>query len=272
MALNTGISWAHHTVNLWWGCVEVSPGCDHCYAKTLATRYGRDVWGTDKPRWFTKNWRGILRTAQRIGEKTGERQRVFIQSMSDICELLHVSHPSARQINEVRAELFDMWPSLTMVDGLFLTKRIGNAAKVFPASWFEHWPANAWMGISVVNQAEADRDIPKLLAIPSGVRFLSCEPLIAPISFQPGHLSPFDVNWVIVGGESGGNARSMELTWAHAIRRQCKAAEVAFFMKQLGRSPLGCSPDGLDPWPVSDSHGANMNEWPEVLRVQELPR
>ena len=105
-------------------------------------------------------------------------------------------------------------------------------------------PANVWLGATVVNQEEADRDIPKLLAVPARVRFLSIEPMLGPISFEgmfanarniADHTNALEVlDWIIVGGESGPGARPMHPDWARSLRDQCAAAGVPFLFKQWG--------------------------------------
>ena len=110
-------------------------------------------------------------------------------------------------------------------------------------NWIDAWirndvdpiPANVWIGATVVNQEEADRDIPKLLAVPAAKRFLSVEPLLEPVDlgFDLPWRTP-NIDWVIVGGESGPNARPMHPDWARSLRDQCDAAGVAFMFKQWG--------------------------------------
>jgi protein gp37 len=90
---------------------------------------------------------------------------------------------------------------------------------------------NVWLGITVVNQAEADRDIPKLLELNAAVRWLSCEPLLGPLDLTP-YLR--GIGWVIVGGESGSNPRPMEADWARDIRDDCWISDVPFHFKQWG--------------------------------------
>ena len=111
-------------------------------------------------------------------------------------------------------------------------------------------PSNVWLGATIVNQAEAERDIPKLLDVPAAVRFLSMEPLLGPVSFEGmwvNHANPAmhenvleALDWVIVGGESGPGARPMHPDWATSLRYQCEAAGVPFLFKQWGdwREPL----------------------------------
>jgi protein gp37 len=263
----TAISWCDHTLNSWWGCVEVSPGCDHCYAKTLAERWGRQVWGVLAPRYFTKKGFNQALAWDAAAKKDGVRRRVFVQSMSDICEILPEAHESKAEMDARRKDLFErIIPTCSNLDFQLLTKRVGNYSKVVPASWMSgEWPSNAWAGISVVNQNEVDRDIPKLERLPAPVRFLSVEPLISDVLLDD-HL--LHLHWVIIGGESGSQARSMVLGWAKDIVRECAKWNVAVFMKQLGKIPI--NREGVK-HPISDSHGANIEEFPAILRVRQFP-
>jgi len=258
MGRHTSIAWATHTWNAWWGCVEHSPACDHCYAKAQAhhaippgwlivgegfdvprrTRFGDptrpEVWGPDAPRIFpspsspthTEPLRWNREAAAR-----GERHRVFVQSMGDICErhrLVEVNEMMGR----ARAHLFDVLvPACPWLDFLLLTKRPHDFWRVVPPSWREHWPQNVWAGCTVEDQTRARHRLAYLAAIPAPVRFVSAEPLLGPLDLAP-WLDRID--WVILGGESGGHARAMQVEFARSVRDQCVSAEVAFFMKQWG--------------------------------------
>lgn len=252
MGANSKIEWTDHTWNPWIGCSKVSPGCDHCYAeRDMSTRLKVVQWGSGAPRKRTSeaNWRESLRwNAQ--AQREGRRYRVFCASLADVFD------------NEVpaqwRGELWSIIRATPHLDWLLLTKRIGNAAGMLPADWFDGWP-NVWLGASIVNQAEADRDIPKLLAVPAAKRFLSMEPLLGPVdltclsrrainddwTFYDDALTGFrahknggshgpKLDWVIVGGESGPKARPMHPAWVRSLRDQCNAAGVPFFFKQWG--------------------------------------
>lgn len=236
MAERTEISWAHSTFNPWIGCTRVSPGCDHCYAATLMDeRYGRVKWGAGEARQRTKTW-DQPRRWNRAAQASGKPWRVFCASLADVFD------------NEVPGELrSDLWnlilttPALTW---MLLTKRIGNAK---PPGAMKRFPPNVWLGITVVNQTEADRDIPKLLEAPARIRWLSCEPLLGPLDlsrYLVGHekggptgnciaWTP-PVDWVIVGGESGNDARPMEADWVRVIREDCRNWDVPFHFKQWG--------------------------------------
>lgn len=263
MAENTKIEWAHHTFNPWTGCTKVGPGCDHCYAEGWAKRSGIVQWGAGAERRRTSeaNWKQPLRWNAEAA-RLGIRYRVFCASLADVFD------------NEVpaewRADLFDMIARTPNLDWLLVTKRIGNVERMVmdalrtmfirtnqePPTW--PW-ANVWLGITVVNQAEADRDIPKMLKLPAAVRFLSMEPLLGPVDLtdicpnrgqmSEDHFSAifdpdddteedgtpfFYIDWVIVGGESGHGARPMHPQWARDIRDQCAIARVPFLFKQWG--------------------------------------
>ena len=185
------------------------------------------------------------------------RRRVFCASMADWLDLHAPISEFVRLLDTIRTT-----PNL---DWLLLSKRIGNWRKRLDeamesiadkgpeflgvAAFIELWrrghaPANIWLGATVVNQEEADRDIPKLLAVPARVRFLSIEPMLGPISFDGMFANPEQINdgtnlleeldWVICGGESGPHARPMHPDWARSLRDQCAAAGVPFLFKQWG--------------------------------------
>lgn len=283
MAERTAIAWAHSTFNPWLGCTKVGPGCDHCYAELLdRNRFSHTLgpwtgdvprtqqrvihWGAGAPRHRTSvaNWRLPVKW-NRMAAASGEPWRVFCASLADVFD------------NEVpvawRMELFDLIRRTPALTWMLLTKRIGNAEAMLPGGWYAGGEApfgpfaNVWLGITVVNQEEADRDIPKLLAIPARVRWLSCEPLLGWLDLRR-YLVPLSagkpaprVDWVIVGGESGKAARPMDLNWAREIRNDCLSHGVPLFVKQMG------SGSGF-----KDRAGANPAEWPDEYRIREFPR
>lgn len=271
MSENSKIEWTDNTFNPWEGCQKVGPGCDHCYAETRNARFAGGTainWGPGAPRRRTSpaNWRKPLAWNAAHGEffaQHGRRQRVFCASLADVFD--NAVDP------QWRAELFDLIDATPNLDWLLLTKRIGNVASMLEdvaARQFDlerlHAPAareNVWLGATIVNQEEADRDIPKLLAVPARVRFLSMEPLLGPVDLRfrarsfgfPSHIDrhgnahgmPQGVHWVIAGGESGHGARAMHPDWARSLRDQCKRAGVPFLFKQWGEW-LGAHQDGSD--------------------------
>jgi protein gp37 len=246
MAENSGIEWTDHTFNPWWGCSEVSPGCDHCYARTLAKRLhpDLDLWGPKSQRLMfePRHWNEPLGW-NRKAEKAGRRDRVFCASMADVFD-------NQVDLDDERADLWTLMHKTPHLDWLLLTKRVANVARMVPPSWMKgHWPKHVRLGISVVNQTEADRDIPKLTDLPSS-NFLSLEPLLDPVdlrdwlAIEPDRnwswrrKSKFfedpSIDWVIVGGESGPGARPMHPDWVRNLRDQCQAAGVPFLFKQWG--------------------------------------
>ena len=234
MAKNSEIAWCDHTLNLWWGCTEVHAGCDNCYAKKLAHRWGQEVWGNDTPRLEVKSWISDLMRFQKNAFESNQVHRVFIGSMMDIFEK---SKPLMTRDNiqlpystgDLRDKLLnEMIPQCPNLQFLLLTKRPSNINKYIPEGQKTNPPKNVIFGTSPVDQETADKLIPQLLEV-NGQRFLSVEPQLEEIN-----LKPFlkDIDWVIVGGESGPGRRTFNPEWARTIREQCQDAGVAFFMKQ----------------------------------------
>jgi len=225
MAETTAIAWTDATFNPWWGCQKVGPGCDHCYAERDAERFEpkRALWGAGSERrtFGEKHWNQPKRWHEKA-HREGVRRRVFCASMADVFD--KDAPPGERD------RLWSLIAATPNLDWLVLTKRIGNAKSMLPSNWGMGYP-NVWLGATVVNQEEADRDILKLAATPAAVRFLSCEPLLGPICVATNDAFR-SIDWVIVGGESGPQARPMLEVWALALARQCRERNVAFFFKQ----------------------------------------
>lgn len=302
---------------------------------------GAEHWGPGVPRYRTSasNWAQPLKWNRQQGivlqawkdalERNGgdesranaggmckpEPWRVFCASLADVFD------------NEVPAEwrhdLFNLIGQTPNLEWLLVTKRIGNAARMIEDSmgaqktWPIHWATNngvipnVRILITVVNQEEADRDIPKLLALPckNGVSY---EPALGPVDWwdacskfrwtDPDGVEccgvPRMLDWVIVGGEStqgGGKARPFNIEWARSTVKQCRGSRVACFVKQLG-SAVAVRNDSMEEWPDEDAFsdaipdeyqpayqgegvcirlrdraGADPDEWPEDLRVREFP-
>ena len=168
MSANSAIEWTDHTFNPWWGCQKVGPGCDHCYAETLDKRTGGQHWGpgAERRRTSVKNWHDPVRwnkQADAFFAEHGRRQRVFCASMADVFD--NAVDPQWRD------DLFALILATPNLDWLLLTKRIGNVGNMLPVpfDFDKHYP-NVWIGATIVNQEEADRDIPKLLAVTAAQR------------------------------------------------------------------------------------------------------
>ena len=228
MAKNSQIEWTHHTFNPWWGCTQVSPACDNCYAELWAKRMGQQLWGSRAPRRFftDAHWKEPLVWNQeaRLGK---QRHRVFCASMADVFE-------KRPELDVQRQRLWALIRATPWLDWLLLTKRPQNIAGMVP--WKQAWPENVWLGTTVESQPFAEQRLPHLLKHPAAVRFLSCEPLLGAIDlstwFKRTGLQPID--WVIAGGESGPGARPMHPDWAGGLLKQCRKADVAFHFKQWG--------------------------------------
>ncbi len=273
MGQETGIAWTNHTANFWWGCQRVSPGCEKCYAEVLATtRRKLKVWG---PPSTTERLRmkGIWHDVPKwnaAAARDGVRRRMFVSSMADVFE----DHP---QVAPWRAEALALIEKCTALDVQLLTKRPENIMSMVPAHWRTAWPSHVWVGTTVEDQRRAEQRIPHLLRVPARVRFLSCEPMLEAVDLSPflvddlhrmGRAPRMEVDWVIVGGESGHNARPFDLAWARAIAVQCADAGVACVVQQMGDAPLDYGARVR----FTAHHGADPSEWPPELRVQEFPQ
>jgi protein gp37 len=224
MGQNSAIQWTDHTFNPWWGCVKVSPACDHCYAESFAKRTGHAVWGKDAPRRFfgEKHWQEPTRW-NRAAEKAGTRARVFCASMADVFE----QHPD---LDAPRASLWPLIEQTPMLDWLLLTKRPQNIAKMVPSQWLTQPRANVWYGTTVESNGYIWR-AEHLANVPAAARFISYEPAIGPLNV---HLLPMGIDWLIAGGESGAGARPPQIEWFRDVRDGCAFEGIAFFFKQWG--------------------------------------
>lgn len=233
MADTTGIEWTDATFNPWWGCERVSPACAHCYADTLARRYGHDLWGAGHSRrFFTDQHWARPRKWDRDAASRGARTRVFCASMADVFEDLG-------ELDLWRERLWALIEETPRLDWQLLTKRPENVVSMVP--WRDGWPENVWVGTSIENSRHTYR-AEILRELPAQVRFISAEPLLGSL-FLNGkpNRRPLDltgIHWLIAGGESGPRHRPMDLEWVRELRAACREAGVAFFYKQRGgRTP-----------------------------------
>jgi protein gp37 len=229
VAENSKIEWTTHTFNPWIGCQKVSPGCDHCYAESLAKRYGWVEWGPhgERKRTSPANWKKPLQW-NKAAKAAGVRPRVFCSSLADVFD---------NQVNQSwRIDLFDLIGETEHLDWLLLTKRPENITKMLPTNWNVADFHNVWLGTTCEDQERYDRRWPILRDIPAMVHFISYEPGIGPLRL---HNGPDQPDWLICGGESGHGARMMEPSWASDIKADCERAGVYFFMKQMtGKKPI----------------------------------
>lgn len=302
----TKIEWTNATWNPTVGCSRVSAGCDNCYAMGVAHRGLRpEHAGLTKVRPKDSSrpgvdWTGEVRTLpERLAVPLSWRKprRVFVDSMSD---LFHHAVPF-----EFVAAVFGVMAATPHHTYQVLTKRPERAREFF--AWVTDgfrgmtWPLpNVHLGTSVEDQASADERVPHLLACPATLRFVSYEPALGRVdllaigdggeigatydALRGGMSGGVDfggprLGWVIVGGESGSRARPFDLAWARKTVADCRAAGVPVFVKQLGARPYefvppsGAPDDAGDERDVvlADGKGGDMDEWPEDLRVREVP-
>ena len=214
MGLKSAIEWTESTWNPVTGCTKISPGCKHCYAERMAVRL--QAMGQENYR------NGFELTLQphmlELPLRWKKPQTIFVNSMSD---LFHADVPLG-YIQRV----FDVMRRASWHNFQLLTKRADRLAALdanLP------WAANIWMGVSVESNRYRFR-IDQLRATRAMLKFLSLEPLLGPLQ----DLDLCGIDWVIVGGESGPEARPMNPAWAKDIRDQCRRAKVSFFFKQWG--------------------------------------
>lgn len=285
----TTIPWCHFTFNGWWGCDHVSPACDHCYAEAWAKRTGfPELWRGQRRFFGDKHWREPLKW-NKAAVAEGVRYRVFAMSMADVFD----NHP---EVEPHRQRLWDLIKSTPNLDWMLLTKRIGNAKRMLPPDWGAGY-ANAWIGATLADQGELERDVVKLLAVPARVHFISHEPGLGPLDLE--HVKhrvkklnvlrgALSIDLVITGGESGGKARPYNIQWAREIVDQCRRNHRAAFVKQLGARPylhvqrsIEHSAPGIRlsireaevdaTFKLRHRAGEDMAEWPADLRVRQFP-
>jgi protein gp37 len=213
MAGQSAIEWTESTWNPVVGCTKVSPGCEHCYAERITQRF-RET--------FPNGFRVTLRPDVLEQPLRWRRPRViFVNSMSD---LFHADVPEA-----FVTRVFDVMQRSPGHTFQILTKRAQRLVRLAPRL---PWPPNVWMGVSVETPAYLWR-VNYLRQVPAAIRFVSAEPLLASLR----GLDLAGVHWLIAGGESQTGCRPAELDWFRELRDMCRAAGVAFFLKQLGGHP-----------------------------------
>ena len=245
MADGSAIEWTDATWNPVTGCTKITAGCENCYAARFSERF-RGVIGHPFERGFDLTLR-----PDRISQPLAWRRprMIFVNSMSD---LFHKEIPREfidRVFDTMEAASWHVFQVLTKRSTLmrdYLRHRYGDVKA----------PPHIWLGVSVENGAATKR-IKHLQQSPASIRFLSIEPLIGPV----GTMDLAGIHWVIAGGESGPNARPMDIDWARDIRDQCARPGVAFFFKQWGGIRPKSGGRALD--------GREWNELPNISPSEE---
>ncbi len=270
MSKASKIEWTDATWNPWHGCHKVSPGCKNCYMFREKKQYGQDP-------------NLVVRSKTKFTDplKWKEPRLIFTCSWSDWL---------IEEADAWREEAYDVIRRTPHHTYQILTKRIERAAGRVPVPPLP----NVWLGVSVESRAYLSR-IDLLRQTPAAVRFLSLEPLLEDL----GKLDLSGIDWVIVGGESGPGARPCDIADIRSLVRQCKAAGVRCFIKQLGAKPfedrnppeanvtmkirdeqeiaaaavvLGGYLENFYTFALRDKKGGDPSEWPEDLRVREMPK
>lgn len=253
MSNRSGIQWTEATWNPTTGCDRTSPGCDNCYALTLAVRLkamGQPKYQADgDPRTSGPGFAlTVHEDALEIPLRWRAGRRIFVNSMSD---LFHPAVP-----DEFIRRVLDVARRTPQHTYQVLTKRSKRLSTLGPKL---DWPDNLWMGVSIEDDRYSYR-ARHLATVPASVRFLSCEPMLGPMP----SLDLAGIDWVIIGGESGKNARPLDISWVRALRDDCESQGASVFVKQLGTEWSLVNGHGR-------THGGEPEFWPEDLRVREMP-
>jgi protein gp37 len=253
---DTKISWCDHTFNPWIGCTKVNEACKFCYAESHDNRFYKEShWGAGSNRLITskKYWNQPINWNRAAGN-AGIKLRVFCASLSDIFE----EHP---QVEDARAELFNLIEKTPNLIWMLLTKRPENIIRFIPWNWHPKMggsvPENVRFGVSIGMQKHMDEMWPVMeqtMYELNAPYFLSMEPLLGPVDFaafdesvmvegKPMGRTRHLPSYVIVGGESGPKARPMHASWVEGIRNMCLLYDIKFHFKQWGEWQDGS--DGL---------------------------
>ncbi len=324
MGASTSIAWTDATWNPTVGCTRVSAGCENCYAERVAHRFANV--GSNALSGLTREsgkWNGRVRfLPYRLDDplRWCKPRRIFVNSMSDLFHeslsdeeidrvvvVMALAHRHTFQILTKRPERMRAYFTdddvIRRIAVLADARRVsvpGNIPEIGPLGhgspgrrW---WPLrNVWLGVSVEDQPTADERTPILLETPAAKRFVSYEPALSAVDFEPWlyRCGPLctdgpGLDWIIVGGESGPGARPFDIAWARSTVSQCKSARVACFVKQLGAKPYSMTgsigDDYFGSYAISPRPGEegrwypvglcrkadDPSEWPEDLRVQEF--
>jgi protein gp37 len=235
----TKIEWTDETWNPIIGCYKISSGCDHCYAERMANRISHmDTWAGEQYREVIGadgQWNGRTHLADSWMDKPKkwkESKMIFVGSMTDL-----FYHSRTLEGTKDVLRLFETMALYPQHTFQILTKRPTEMRNFINYLKYEHvfntWPLpNVWLGVTVCNQEEADFRIPLLLETAAIKRFVSCEPLLGPIKLPD--KKEIDIDWLIVGGETGPGARELSAFWLANLWNQAKEHYIPFFFKSAG--------------------------------------
>ena len=270
--MSTRISYLDEMLPAFTGCTKLSPGCEHCYAaRWAATRLKHHpaYAGLAHKTADGYDWCETPRFHPELLEKLRHWRKGRRIGMVFTADWMHEAITY-----DQRCDMLDAMYDAPQHQYFLLTKRAADQRAFFEC-WTEDGkiPDNWWLGVTICNQPEADRDIPQLLRTASmgGRAWVSIEPMLGAVDFgeEPvgmgfgswfSHDSRFGVNWVVLGGESGPGARPMQPEWALDVWRQCKAAGVPFYFKQWGSA-------GQDRM----IHADEMPELQAMIHTREIP-
>lgn len=285
---NSKIAWCDHTLNYWIGCSHSvipesasatgksheSAECRYCYAEQMMdNRFGKVVWGKNGTRSTVKSATANARKWNKQAKLTGDRPRVFCQSLSNTFEKLD-------GLDEWRMELLDLITECDHLEWLLLSKHLFDRMAdgedwrdLVPESWRDRFPAHVRIGATGGTQETYDYRVRLMQQIPAK-NFVSIEPMFEPIDLMLDHNL---VDWVIIGGESGQGqwkARKFDMAWAANCLVQCRhdsaIAKPAFFFKQAGSNPHYFG----KPVKLGDRNGEDLSDpqIPEIIKVREFPQ
>ena len=245
MGAKTGIQWCDSTWNPVLGCTPISEGCKHCWASALVTRFPSLNGG--------KPFSEVRFYPERLSQpaKWKKPRRIFVGGMTD---LFHEQIP-----NDWRDQIFI---AMLKYDHtyLILTKRAANMRgyiyRLLSPALTEQRLGNIWLGVTVDSDAALGR-LTHLGGTPAIVRWISVEPMLSPLRVISQRLRENNINWVVIGCESGPGRRPMKLEWAEALVEECREAGIACFVKQIE----------IDGRVVHD-----IERFPKSLQVREWPR
>lgn len=305
MGKETNIQWCDATWSPWLGCRKVSEECDNCYiTETTPFRVRGIEHGSQRVELSEAYWRQPVRWNAQVEKEELERCKAGESAVDDepihhprvfpsLCDWLDKEVPI-----RLLARFLKLIHDTPNLDWLLLTKRIQNFMERMDEAmrymvheawdsrvidWVINWkegaaiPGNIWLGVSAGTQDAADARIPQLFNTPARVRFISVEPMLESVNLAPHFLTqglqrawPSKIHWVIVGGESGPKARPCNMEGIRDIVRQCAAANVPCYVKQLGSLPVFDVANEFSRI-IRDKKGGHIAEWPEDIRVRQFP-